>query len=57
MVCNHCAGIVKGELMEHSGVKDVLVAITAKEVRIGHDENANIQEVKDAIEDLADEVV
>lgn len=57
MVCNHCAGIVKGELMEHSGVKDVLVDITAKEVRIEHDENANIQELKDAIEDLGYEVV
>lgn len=57
MVCNHCAGIVKGELMEHAGVQDVLADVTAKEVRIQHDENTNIQELKDAIEDLGYEVV
>ena len=57
MVCNHCAGIVKGELMEHSGVKDVLVDITAKEGKIEHDEKANIKKPKDAIEDLGYEVV
>ncbi len=57
MVCNKCAGIVKGELMEHSGVNDVLINLESKEVRIEHQENANIQELKNAIEDLGYEVV
>lgn len=57
MACNHCAHVIKAELSEIEGVKEVVVSLEEKTVTVEHEGNVAESKLKESIEGLGYEVV
>ena len=55
MMCNHCSQMVKAEVLDIEGVKDVKASYETGVVEIEH-ENADVNKMKEAIKSLGYEV-
>lgn len=57
MSCSHCEGSVKKAVSAISGVADVQVDLKGKTVTVTHDENVDVEVIKDAIDEQGYDVV
>ena len=55
MTCSHCEASVTKALKEVSGVENVDVDLSTKEVKVSHN-NVEIEKLKEAVEDIGFDV-